>query len=60
METFFPRKMNIEDQVALAVNDGLSAVMDLADELGEKAFVVFDIVAINHPDMWGQIQEEES
>ncbi len=49
-------QMNIEDQVAFAVEEGLEAVLDLAEGLGEKEFVVYDILSVNHLEMYEEVK----
>ena len=56
------KKMNIEKAVEKAADHGVDAVVALADRLGEKAYVVYDILERTNPTVYSKVKsffEEE-
>jgi hypothetical protein len=54
--------MNIEKAVEKAADHGVDAVVALADRLGEKAYVVYDILERTNPTVYSKVKsffEEE-
>ena len=49
--------MDIEKVVSKAASAGVKPVIGLADRLGEKAHVVYDILERNHPDVYRKVQQ---